>query len=71
MIRLAEMFATYQSQFAAGAKEIITRRVEDIHIKHLHRIIGGDTPVAGVTAAKIQQFVDARSGEKHKAVPQK
>ncbi len=62
-VRLAEMFETYRTQFTAGAKEVITRQMEDIHLKHLTRLIGGDMSVAAVTAGTVQQFVDARSRE--------
>ncbi|MFO0850732.1 MAG: tyrosine-type recombinase/integrase [Gemmataceae bacterium] len=62
-VRLAELFATYQTQFTAGAKEVITRAMEDIHMNHLSRIIGGATQVAAITAGTVQQFVDARSRE--------
>ncbi len=62
-VRLAELFATYQTQFTAGAKEVITRAMEDIHMNHLTRLIGGGTPVAAITAGTVQKFVDARSRE--------
>ena len=39
-VRLAELFATYRAQFTAGAKEVITRAMEDIHMNHLARLIG-------------------------------
>lgn len=64
-VRLSEVFRVYQTQFTAGAKEAITRKMEDIHMKHLCRIIGSDTLVASITAATVQQFVDTRSREKH------
>ncbi len=70
-VRLDEMFETYRTEFTAGAKEAITRAMEDVHLKHLTRLIGGETPVAAVTAALIQQFVDARSQELHKGHPLK
>src|SRR5262245_13779845 len=69
--RLAELFKIYQTQFTAGAKEAITREMEDIHMKHLGRIIGGETPLAAVTAGTIQQFVDTRSKEEHNGFPVK
>src|SRR5262249_25768251 len=59
-VRLSELFETYQTQFTAGAKELITREMEDIHMKHLARIIGGEVLLSSVTAGTIQQFVDAR-----------
>ncbi|MBX9583973.1 MAG: site-specific integrase [Gemmataceae bacterium] len=70
-VRLAEMFATYRSEFTAGAKEAITREMEGVHMKHLARLIGGDTPVGAVTAGTVQQFVDARSRETHRGHPVK
>lgn len=62
-VRLSELFRTYQTEFTAGAKEVITRAMEDIHMKHLTRIIGGDTLLASVTAGTVQKFVDTRSRE--------
>ena len=64
-VRLSELFEIYQTQFTVGAKEAITREMEDIHMKHLARIIGGDTSLSAVTAGTVQQFVDARSKEEH------
>ena len=34
-VRLSELFEIYQTQFTAGAKEAITREMEDIHMRHL------------------------------------
>lgn len=70
-VRLAEMFETYRTEFTAGAKEVITRAMEDIHLNHLARLIGGETPVASITAGTVQQFVDARSRELHRGHPVK
>ena len=64
-VPLSELFRIYQTQFTAGANEAITREVEDIHMKHVARLIGGETQLASVTAGTIQQFVDARSKEEH------
>jgi integrase len=70
-VRLAEMFDTYRTQFTAGAKEAITLEMENIHLNHLGRLIGGDTPVAAVTAGTVQRFVDDRSRELHLGHPVK
>jgi integrase len=70
-VKLAELFAIYQKEFTAGAKEAITREMEDIHMKHLARIIGGETLLTAVTAGTIQLFVDARSREEHNGYPVK
>lgn len=70
-VTLSELFTDYQTHFTAGAKEVITRAMEDIHMKHVARILGGDTPVTGVTAGVVQQFVDERSKELHNGHPVK
>ena len=70
-VRLVEMFDLYRTEFTAGAKEAITREMENIHLNHLARLVGGDTPVAAVTAGTVQQFVDARSRELHRGHPVK
>ena len=62
--RLAELFRAYRENFTAGAKEKITRRMENIHLNHLLRILG-DIPVADISAAAVQRFVDMRSRETH------
>lgn len=70
-VRLAELFECYRTQFTAGAKEAITREMEGVHLKHLARLIGGETPVASITAATVQRFVDDRSQELHRGHPVK
>jgi integrase len=70
-VRLAEMFDTYRTEFTAGAKEAITREMEDIHLNHVERLVGGDTPVAAVTAGTVQRFADDRSRELHLGHPVK
>jgi hypothetical protein len=45
-VTLAELFADYQTNFTAGAKEVVTRKMENIHMKHVSRVLGGNTPVA-------------------------
>jgi integrase len=70
-VRLDEMFDLYRTEFTAGAKEAITREMENIHLNHLTRIIGGDTPVAALTAGSVQAFVDERSRELHRGHPVK
>ena len=70
-VRLSELFRTYQTEFTAGAKEVITRAMEDIHMKHLTRIIGGDILLASVTAGTVQKFVDARSRDEFNGHPVK
>jgi len=71
VVRLAEMFETYRTEFTAGAKEAIAREMENVHLKHLARLIGGYTPVAALTPGSVQQFVDARSPDLHQGHPVK
>src|SRR5207253_2371131 len=68
-VRLSELFHTYQTEFTVGAKEVITRAMEDIHMKHVSRIIGGQTLLASVTAGTVQRFVDERSQEQFNGYP--
>jgi len=71
MPTLAEVTKRYQETFTKGAKEVITRRMEDVHMKHLLRIIGGKKPLSEITTGIIQQFIDARSREQHNGHPLK
>ncbi len=66
---LATVFKKYQETFTAGAKEFVTRKMEDVHMKHLSRIIGGDKVIGEVTTGTVQQFIDTRSQEKFKGNP--
>jgi len=68
-ITLGEMFETYKTEFTAGAKEAITREMENVHLKHLDRILGGKMAVMTVTAGTVQRFVDIRSQELHLGHP--
>jgi site-specific recombinase XerD len=70
VMKLSEMFAVYQTTYTAGAKEAITRKMEDVHMKHLLRLIG-DRQITDVSPAVIQKFVNERSVETHRGVPVK
>ncbi len=62
-VRLSELFITYRDHFTAGAKEAITRKMENVHMEHLERLIGRDKLLTEITAGVIQKFVDDRSRE--------
>ena len=65
-VTLDEMFADYQTHFTAGAKEVITRAMEDIHMKHVARIAGTSGNPPGV-AARGARRVGARCvGSEHR-----
>lgn len=70
-VRLSQLFHIYKTEFTPGAKEVVTRAMEDIHMKHLSRIIGGQTFLATVTAAVVQKFVNERSREQFNGNPVK
>ncbi len=70
-VRLTEMFESYRTEFTAGAKEAITREMENVHLKHLTRLIGGVTVVVTITAGMVQKFVDDRSRELFRGHPVK
>ncbi len=62
-ITLGELLDHYDKHLPAGIKEQNTRYTEQIHIKHLKRILGPETPVNTLTALKLQDYIDHRSGE--------
>jgi integrase len=62
-ITLRELFAHYQEKHPTAAKEENTRYTEDIHIRHLSRLIGEKTAVRAITMETLQSYVDARSKE--------
>lgn len=66
MPMLAEIITRYQTTFTLGAKEEITRKMEDIHLAHLNRIIGGRRPLSEITSGIIQEFINARSRETYR-----
>lgn len=66
---LAELFEHYAKNLTAGSKEANTRKCESIHMRHLERLLGGKTPVARVTTAVVQGYVDRRAAEKYRGRP--
>jgi len=66
---LGEMFALYQNLLTTGSKEANTRKCEGVHSRHLIRLLGADTPVALVTTALVQGYVDRRAAEKYRTKP--
>ncbi len=64
-IHLSELFQFYRDHFTVGVKEKITRKMEDIHLEHLLRVLG-NIHVCEVTDTAVQRFVDVRSRELHR-----
>ena len=59
-LTLGDLFKDYGS-LPEGVKESNTRYTECIHMKHLLKIIGGQTLVPAITTNVLQGYVDARS----------
>lgn len=55
----------YHYQGSVVGKEPSTRYTEDIHARHLLRIIGPKTPLAAIGLPEAQEYADRRLGEKH------
>jgi integrase len=60
---LTELIDAYREKLPVGAKEATTACTEQIHFKHLVRILGGSLPVQTVTPAKVQEYIERRSQE--------
>lgn len=60
---LGDLFACYQASVVG--KESSTRYTEDIHAKHLLRIIGAKTALAAIGFSLVQGYADDRLKEKH------
>lgn len=63
LLTLAELFGAYQQQRLAGAKEASTIKTEDIHLRHLTRILKGRSFAVAVTQSQLQQYVATRLSE--------
>ncbi|CAN5307802.1 hypothetical protein BH10PLA2_BH10PLA2_27640 [soil metagenome] len=62
-VTIGEFFDEYKANRPPG-KEGSTRYTEDIHVAHLRRLLGEQTPVADVNTAALQKYVTMRSTEK-------
>lgn len=60
---LSDLFA--HDQVNVGGKEASTRYTEDIHAKHLLRIIGSKTHLAAIDFPRVQEYADRRLKETH------
>jgi integrase len=62
-LTLGELFARYQAEIADGVKDEATRYTEDIHIRHLLRLMGKETPVSTIRTDILQTYVNTRSND--------
>ncbi|CAN5627000.1 hypothetical protein BH11PLA2_BH11PLA2_49950 [soil metagenome] len=66
VLTLADMFGHYRATFTTGVKETNTRKTEDVHFRHIERVLGSRTPLPSVTNATIQNYVNLRTAEKYR-----
>ncbi len=64
-VTLGEFFTEFQGN-RPTSKECSTTSTEDIHIKHLLRLLGEKTAVADIDDAKLQEYIDSRKVEKNR-----
>lgn len=60
---LDELFKQYRAAMPDGAQAESTRITEDVHFKHLLRLLGKNAPVPSLTTADLQRYVTRRSQE--------
>lgn len=63
------MVAVYRATFTAGVQEENTARTERTHPAHAECVLGGQTPTLQVTAATLQQYIEARTAETFRGRP--
>ena len=61
--RLKDLLAEYTEATPAGALESTTLQTTGVHIRHVCRILGGDTNLRAIRTADLQRYVTERSKE--------
>ncbi|MBX7169190.1 MAG: hypothetical protein K1X74_22845 [Pirellulales bacterium] len=64
LLKLGELVTEYQARRIPGAKEASTCRTEDLHLRHLVRVLTRGTIVQSITRPMMQRYVEARLREK-------
>jgi hypothetical protein len=64
---IESLFTLYQKEITPGSKEANTRKCEDIHLAHLKKLLKPRTPLAQVTTAVLQTYIDRRARDKCRA----
>jgi integrase len=62
-VSLGELVARYQAERPAAATEANSRATEDIHLRHVLRVLGAKISVGDVPGA-LQRYIDARGKER-------
>ena len=63
LVTLAELTAAFQANRITGHKEASTIKTENIHIRHLLRILKGNTFAQAIGYTQVQSYVAKRLGE--------
>jgi hypothetical protein len=63
LVTLAELMSAFQANRVAGHKEASTIKTENIHIRHLSRILKGNTFAQAIGYTQVQSYVAKRLGE--------
>ena len=66
---LGELCASFQTTRVPGAKEESTIHTEDLHIRHLLRVLKQSTFVQSIRTGDLQVYVTRRLGEKRRGRP--
>ena len=62
---LGELVAGYLRELPPQAKEANSLRTERIHLGHVERLLGGDSPLSSIGLAAVQRYANLRGQEKH------
>jgi integrase len=62
---IGRLLAVYKAELPSGAKEESSLRTERIHLAHVERLLGADTPLAAIDLSAAQRYVKARGRETH------
>lgn len=63
LLTLGELFAAFVEARTPGVKEKNTEATEDLHIRHLRRLLKNRTIASSLTLSDVQKYVDARLKE--------
>ena len=61
--RLGYVCDEYVASYSAGSKEASTLKTEKLHLRHLRRLLGEETPLDRIETKSIEAYVRSRQGE--------
>lgn len=63
LVTIAELFASFQANRVPGAKESNTVETEDLHLRHLSRVLKPNTFIQSLAPIQLQHYVSTRLKE--------